>query len=56
VQVVLQLYHLQRGVEHRPVSVDGAAVVVGPSATLSTGDCAGRVPALVTAARGLPLS
>ncbi|MEH3075058.1 MAG: cupin domain-containing protein [Quadrisphaera sp.] len=45
-----------RGVEHRPVSEQGAVIVmVEPSATLSTGDYAGQVPEHVTSTRGLPL-
>lgn len=44
-----------RGVEHRPVSAQGAVIVmVEPAATLSTGDYSGQVPDHVTSTRGLP--
>lgn len=43
-----QLYVVPRGVEHQPVSVDGAEVVfVEPSATVNTGD----TPSELTAER-----
>ncbi|PWJ54614.1 Mannose-6-phosphate isomerase, cupin superfamily [Quadrisphaera granulorum] len=48
------MHVVPRGVEHRPVSADGAVIVmVEPAATLSTGDYSGQVPDHVTSTRGL---
>ena len=48
------VYVVPLGVEHRPVSVDGASVMlVEPADTVSTGDYDGEIPDHITSTTGI---